>query len=468
MGYRKDSIWKAVDWWTIGLYLILLVCGWFSVCGASYDYGEPNFLDFGTRAGKQLMWMGCSLCLGFVLLMLEDKFYDTYAYLIYGILLLLLFGTIFNPHEIKGSRSWIVLGPVSLQPAEFAKFATALALAKFMGEYTFSMKRKKHMLAALGIILLPMVLIVLQKETGSALVYLSFFLVLYREGMTGSILFAGICAVVYFIVGVRFSADLMPDETTPWGAFSVWGLIVLLSGLLFYSYAKLHRRFACYILGVSGGVILLAVLFSCYVIPFNVVIVEMVLAAAIVLYLLYLYYRERLANYMYILVFTVGSAVFFYSIDYVFNNVLEAHQKIRIEVLLGITDDPAGAGYNVNQSKIAIGSGGFWGKGFLNGTQTKLKYVPEQDTDFIFCTVGEEQGFFGSALVLLLFTAFILRLMVLSERQTSRFGRVYGYCVLSIFFFHLFINIGMVLGVTPVIGIPLPFFSYGGLSLWGF
>lgn len=468
MGYRKDSIWKAVDWWTIGLYLILLVCGWFSVCGASYDYGEPNFLDFGTRAGKQLMWMGCSLCLGFVLLMLEDKFYNTYAYLIYGILLLLLFGTIFNPHEIKGSRSWIVLGPVSLQPAEFAKFATALALAKFMGEYTFSMKRKKHMLAALGIILLPMVLIVLQKETGSALVYLSFFLVLYREGMTGSILFAGICAVVYFIVGVRFSADLMPDETTPWGAFSVWGLIVLLSGLLFYSYAKLHRRFACYILGVSGGVILLAVLFSCYVIPFNVVIVEMVLAAAIVLYLLYLYYRERLANYMYILVFTVGSAVFFYSIDYVFNNVLEAHQKIRIEVLLGITDDPAGAGYNVNQSKIAIGSGGFWGKGFLNGTQTKLKYVPEQDTDFIFCTVGEEQGFFGSALVLLLFTAFILRLMVLSERQTSRFGRVYGYCVLSIFFFHLFINIGMVLGVTPVIGIPLPFFSYGGSSLWGF
>ena len=468
MGYRKDSIWKTVDWWTIGLYLALLVCGWFSVCGASYDYGEPDFFNLGTRAGKQLMWMGCSLGLGFVLLMLEDKFYDTYAYLIYGILLLLLFGTIFNPHEIKGSRSWIVLGPVSLQPAEFAKFATALALAKFMGEYTFSMKRKKHLLAVLGIILVPMILIVLQKETGSALVYLSFFLVLYREGMTGSILFAGICAVAYFIVGVRFSADWMPDDTTTWGAFSVWGLIVLLSALLFYSYAKLHRRSACYILGFSVGIILLSVLFSCYVIPFNVVIVEMVLAGAIVLYQLYLYYKERLANYLYILIFTIGSAVFFYSIDYVFNNVLEAHQKIRIEVLLGITDDPAGAGYNVNQSKIAIGSGGLWGKGFLNGTQTKLKYVPEQDTDFIFCTVGEEQGFFGSALVLLLFTAFILRLISLSERQTSRFGRVYGYCVLSIFFFHLFINIGMVLGVTPVIGIPLPFFSYGGSSLWGF
>ena len=192
------------------------------------------------------------------------------------------------------------------------------------------------------------------------------------------------------------------------------------------AYATLHPRFPCYILGVSGGVILLAVLFSCYVIPFNVVIVEMVLAAAIVLYLLYLYYRERLANYMYILVFTVGSAVFFYSIDYVFNNVLEAHQKIRIEVLLGITDDPAGAGYNVNQSKIAIGSGGFWGKGFLNGTQTKLKYVPEQDTDFIFCTVGEEQGFFGSALVLLLFTAFILRGRGTGSRSAAGCAQPHG------------------------------------------
>lgn len=468
MAYRKDSIWKTVDWWTIGLYLILLVCGWFSVCGASYNYGEPDFLDLGTRAGKQLMWIGCSLGLGFVLLMLEDKLYDTYAYLIYGILLLLLFATIFNPHEIKGSRSWIVLGPVSLQPAEFAKFATALALAKFMGEYTFSMKRKKHVLAVLGIILLPMILIILQRETGSALVYLSFFLMLYREGMTGSILFSGICAVAYFIVGVRFSADLMPDGVTSWGAFSVWGMIVVLSGVLVNSYCKHQRKSAVYILEIGIGTILLAVLFSYYVIPFNVVIVEIILSVSIVIYLVYLYYRERLANYVYILIFTVGSAVFFYSIDYVFNHVLEAHQKIRIEVLLGIKDDPAGAGYNVNQSKIAIGSGGFWGKGFLNGTQTKLKYVPEQDTDFIFCTVGEEQGFVGSAAVLLLFTAFILRLIALSERQTSRFGRVYGYCVLSIFFFHLFINVGMVLGVTPVIGIPLPFFSYGGSSLWGF
>ena len=188
----KDSLWKTVDWWTIALYVILVICGWFSVCGASYDYGDPDFLDITTRAGKQLMWIGCSLALGFVLLMLEDRLYDTYAYLVYGFMLLLLFGTIFNPHEIKGSRSWIVLGPVSLQPAEFAKFATALALAKYVGEFTFSMDKWRNMVVSLAIILVPMVLIVCQKETGSALVYLSFFLVLYREGMTGSILFAGV------------------------------------------------------------------------------------------------------------------------------------------------------------------------------------------------------------------------------------------------------------------------------------
>ena len=467
MAYTKDSLWKTVDWWTILLYLILITCGWFSVCGASYDYGEPNFLDFTTRAGKQLMWIGCSLGLGFVLLMLEHRLYDTYAYLIYGILLLLLFGTIFNPHEIKGSRSWIVLGPVSLQPAEFAKFATALALAKFMGEYTFSIHKMRHALIALGIILLPMILIILQRETGSALVYLSFFLVLYREGMPGSILLAGICAVVYFIVGIRFGEVPMPDEKTSWGEFSVFGLIILLSGILVSSYCK-QPRVVQYILLIGGGATLLGILFSCYVIPFDVAYLQYGLCVALVVWLILLYLRERMSNYFYIALFVIGSAVFFFSTDYVFNRILEPHQKIRIEVLLGMEDDPTGAGYNVNQSKIAIGSGGLLGKGFLNGTQTKLKYVPEQDTDFIFCTVGEEQGFLGSAAVLLLFTALILRIIHLAERQTSRFGRVYGYCVMSIFFFHLFINIGMVLGLTPVIGIPLPFFSYGGSSLWGF
>lgn len=468
MAYMKDSVWKNVDWWTVTLYLALVILGWFSVCGASYNYGEPDFFDFTTRAGKQLMWIGCSMILGFVLLMLEYRLYDTYAYLIYGFMILLLFGTIFNPHEIKGSRSWIVLGPVSLQPAEFAKFATALALGKYIGEYTFSMQRTRDILTSLAIILVPMTLIILQKETGSALVYLSFFLMLYREGMTGAVLFSGVCAVVFFIVGLRFGAVMMPDEMTTWGEFSVLTLVILLASLLVKLYGTPHSRASLYIFWTGGGTILLGSLFSCYVIPFNVCHLQLWLCGALVVYLILVYLRERLRNYLYVIVFTLCSVAFFFSTDYVFNKVLEPHQKVRIEVLLGMKDDPAGAGYNVNQSKIAIGSGGLFGKGFLNGTQTKLKYVPEQDTDFIFCTVGEEQGFVGSAAVILLFMALILRLIILAERQDTRFGRVYGYCVMGIFFFHLFINIGMVLGLTPVIGIPLPFFSYGGSSLWGF
>ncbi len=468
MGYRKDNLWSSVDWWTIGIYLVMVTCGWFSICGASYDYGEPNFFDFTTRAGKQLMWIGCSFGLGFVLLMLEERMYDTYAYLVYGILLLLLFGTIFNPHEIKGSRSWIVLGPVSLQPAEFAKFATALALGKYMGDFSFSMARWKNLATALAIILVPMGLIVCQKETGSALVYLSFFLVLYREGMTGSILFAGVCAVIYFIVGIRFNDVLMGDQCTSWGEFSVFCLVLLFSAVLVKAYCKNSREVVRNIVMYGGGVVVLGCFFSFYVIPFNMVYLLGTACVALGAYLIYLCFRERIYNYLYILLFSIGSIGFFYSADYVFDNILEAHQQVRIKVLLGMEDDPTGAGYNVNQSKIAIGSGGFTGKGFLNGTQTKLKYVPEQDTDFIFCTVGEEQGFVGSTAVILLFAVLIWRLIYLAERQTSRFGRIYGYSVLSIFFFHLFVNVGMVLGITPVIGIPLPFFSYGGSSLWGF
>ena len=468
MAYRKDSVFKNVDWWTILLYILLVICGWFSICGASYDYGDPNFFDFGLRSGKQLIWIACSLGLASVILSLDHRFFDTYAFLIFGILLLLLFATIFNPHEIKGSKSWIVLGPVSIQPAEFAKFGTALALAKFMGEYTYSMSNRKHLLATFAIILIPMCLIIMQKETGSALVYLSFFLMLYREGMSGAILFTGVCAVVYFIVGIRFSIVPMADEVTPWGEFAVLSLIIILASGLIWVYCKSGRRLAMivFVTGISG--IILGVLFSFYVIPFNMVYMLLVMIAVLFVTLIVFFLRERIYSYLYISVFVIGSAVFLFSTDYVFANVLEPHQKVRIEVLLGMKDDPSGAGYNVNQSKIAIGSGGLLGKGFLNGTQTKLKYVPEQDTDFIFCTVGEEQGFFGSSVVLLLYMTLILRLIFLAERQPTRFARVYGYSVMSIFFFHLFINVGMVLGLTPVIGIPLPFFFFFWSSLWGF
>ena len=464
---KRDSIWKSIDWTIIVVYLILVIFGWCSVCGASYEYGDYDLLDFSTRAGKQFVWIVCSFGLGFVLMMLDDALYDMFSYLIYIGLMLLLLVTIFIAPDTKGSRSWLILGSVSLQPAEFAKFATALALAKYMSAYSFTMKNWKNALMLAFLILLPMTLIICQRETGSALVYLAFFLMLYREGMPGVVLFSGICAVVYFVVGIRFADVMIADTPTPIGEFVVLSLVLLFVAGMVWVYEKCWQP-ARNLLAVSVGVLLVAYLVSAYVVPFNLVWVQWGLCALAVGYLIFLSLSDHRLSYFLIGLFALGSVCFLYSSDYFFNRVLEPHQQVRIKVVLGMEEDLAGTGYNVNQSKIAIGSGGLTGKGFLNGTQTKLKFVPEQDTDFIFCTVGEEEGFVGSAAVLLLFLILILRLIALAERQPSPFGRVYGYSVLSIFLFHLFINIGMVLGLTPVIGIPLPFFSYGGSSLWGF
>lgn len=464
---RNDSLWKTLDWVTIVIYLVLIVGGWFSVCGASYDYGDRDFLDFSTRTGRQFVWIICSFSLGFVLLMLEDRMYDVFSYLIYIGMILLLVVTIFIAPDTKGSRSWLVMGPVSLQPAEFAKFATALALAKYMNSYSFNINKEKSAFILGGLILLPMLLIIGQRETGSALVYLAFFLMLYREGMPGVILFSGLCAVVYFVVGIRFDEVYIADTPTPIGESVVLLLVLLFSGGMVWVYRK---KWAPTRNIIGGGVLILLIAYfiSEYLIPFNLVWVEWVLCIVTIGYLFFLALGERNRTYLLIGLFAIGSIGFLYSANYVFDNILEPHQQTRIKVVLGLEEDLTGAGYNVNQSKIAIGSGGLTGKGFLNGTQTKLKYVPEQDTDFIFCTVGEEQGFVGSAAVLVGFLVLILRLIALSERQPTTFGRVYGYSVVSIFLFHLFINVGMVLGLTPVIGIPLPFFSYGGSSLWGF
>ena len=464
---KQPSVLRSLDWWTIGIYLALLAFGWISVCGASYTYGETDIFSLGTRSGMQIVWIGTSLVLGFVLLMLDDRFYDTFAYVIYAMLLLLLFITIFNPHEIKGSRSWLVLGPLRLQPAEFAKFATALAVAKLMSTYGFAMSQWKHFATAAGVVLLPMLFIVGQRETGSALVYLSFFLMFYREGMPGGILFTGVAMVIYFVVGIKFEETLLWDTPTSVGKFTVLLLVQLFASGMVYTYCQ-DRAKALQLAGGCVGITLLALLFSEFVIPFDIVWVQLLASAVLIGYLVYEGLSSRITSYILIALFSIGSVIFFYSADYVLNNVMEPHQRVRINVLLGLDEDLSGAGYNVHQSEIAIGSGGLRGKGFLNGTQTKLKFVPEQDTDFIFCTVGEEEGFIGSAGVLLLFLALILRLIKLAERQPFKFGRVYGYCVLSIFLFHVFINVGMVLGLTPVIGIPLPFFSYGGSSLWGF
>jgi rod shape determining protein RodA len=285
--------------------------------------------------------------------------------------------------------------------------------------------------------------------------------------MPGSILFTAVATVVYFVVGIRYQDVMLTANTTSVGKFSVLLLIQLFTSGLTYVYCP-DKRDAWKMLLLSVGSTVLAVLFALYIIPFDVVWVQYAVLAVLVGYLVWTGLGARLRNYFWIALFAVGSLLFFSMADYGLNHVLQPHQRTRINVLLGLEQDLRGAGYNVHQSEIAIGSGGLEGKGFLNGTQTKLKYVPEQDTDFIFCTVGEEEGFVGSAGVLLLFLALILRLIHLAERQPYAFGRVYGYCVLSIFLFHVFINVGMVLGLTPVIGIPLPFFSYGGSSLWGF
>ncbi len=463
-GKRSVSVLRNIDWWTVLIYIALLSFGWISVCGASYSYEEPDIFSLSTRSGMQIVWIGTSIVLGFVILMLDDRFYDTFSFIIYGLLLLLLFATIFNPHSIKGSRSWLVMGPLRLQPAEFAKFATALALSKLMSTYGYNIKNWKHFAATLAVILLPMLCIVLQRETGSALVYLAFFLMFYREGMTGSILFVGVAAVVYFVVGIRYAEVYFPGTITSVGKFTVMLLIQAFSIGMAWVYCDGRKALRMALCGF--GITLFSLLFL--KLPFDIVYIQLAVTAVLIGYLVWEGLGSRIRAYFFIALFALGSVVFFYGADFIMNNVLETHQRSRINVLLGLDEDLRGAGYNVHQSEIAIGSGGLEGKGFLNGTQTKLKFVPEQDTDFIFCTVGEEEGFLGSAGVLLLFLALILRLIHLSERQPYRFARVYGYSVVSIFLFHVFINVGMVLGLTPVIGIPLPFFSYGGSSLWGF
>lgn len=470
MAYTKNNgigILRSLDWWTIIIYLLLLAFGWMSVCGASYSFEDTDLLSLSSRSGMQIVWIGTSICLGFIILMMDDRFFDTFGFVIYIALLLLLFATIFNPHEIKGSRSWLVLGPLRLQPAEFAKFATALAAAKLMSAYGFTLSRTRDFLLACMIVITPMLLIIGQKETGSALVYLSFFLMFYREGMPGAILFTGVAMIAYFVVGTRYEATMLWSLPTSLGTFLVMLMIQLFTIGMAHLGSK-KRLPVRQMLLVTIVATTIALLVSKFIYAFDIVWVQLAVTIYIIVTLLYQALRERMRKYLLFAVFSIGSLAFFYSSSYVLNNILQHHQRERINVLLGLKEDLSGAGYNVHQSQIAIGSGGLRGKGFLNGTQTKLKYVPEQDTDFIFCTVGEEEGFLGSAGVLLLFLALLLRLIHVAERQPFKFGRIYGYCVLSIFMFHLFINVGMVLGLTPVIGIPLPFFSYGGSSLWGF
>ena len=464
--YKNVSIKYALDWTTIFYYVVLVLMGWVSIYGASYNFDQASIFDFSQRAGKQFLWILTAFSIGGVLLLIDSKMYNIFAYFIYVGAVLLLIITIFVAHDIKGSRSWLVLGPISFQPAELAKMATALALAKFMSAYNYKLKTWKDLIPLGLIIFIPFALIILQNETGTALVYIAFLLMLYREGMNGIVLLIVTFAVALFITIIKLSIIPIQIDHGTLGMVLGMGLIMLVQFIYAIYFARNRQEAFILLAGTVVVAITSYVLNIWYYVNYNYVAIFCVLSSCIYWMFIELFYRYR--KYWFLVFFSFGSVLFGISADYLFTKVLEEHQQIRIKVLLNMEDAPLGAGYNVNQSKIAIGSGGFFGKGFLNGTQTKLKFVPEQDTDFIFCTVGEEHGFVGSVLVLFVYWLLLMRILRMAERQHDPFSRVYAYCVASIFFFHLMINIGMVLGIMPVIGIPLPFFSYGGSSLWGF
>ncbi len=462
----NTNLLRSVDWFTIVLYLILVIAGAVSIYAATYDYDKASMFDLSEYSGKQFLWAALSFLIGFSLLLIDRRIYEAYAYPLYGFMILLLIVTSFLAPDIKGSRSWLVLGPVSLQPAEFAKTATALALAKLLSTYGFSLNGWRNYAIALGIIMLPILCIILERETGTALVYTALVFVLYREGMSGFVLFAALMAVVYFVVVLKFAAITFMGIPLGMVIAFITVMTLIVGMLLLYCRSWILGRNVLigYLVAaaIAGGLMLAGINVNGYAFFLAVIILSLI-------YLLWgMLHDINLKKVLMTVCFAAASVLFLFMVNIAFNNVLEPHQQQRIKVTLGIEEDLRGAGYNVNQSKIAIGSGGVTGKGFLQGTQTKLKYVPEQHTDFIYCTIGEEQGFIGSVAVLVLFLALILRIITLAERNHSTFARVYAYCVASYLIFHLAINIGMVIGLCPVIGIPLPFFSYGGSSLWGF
>ena len=464
---RNDaaSTFRNLDWATIAIYIIMVFAGMVSIYAASYDFDNASMLSFDEFSGKQLRWILLSFGIGIILLLVDTRMYETYAYPIYVVLVILLAITPVIAPDIKGSHSWLKLGPVSLQPAEFAKFATALALAKLFSSYHFDLNAKaSNYFRALIIIFIPIVLILLQNETGSALTFLALFFVLYREGMSGLVLFAALFSVVIFVVAIKYTESTVMGMET--GTFAVLLLIQAVMVGMTAIHARCLETGRNLLLGFIAIGIIEAVLSLCGVgVPGLIVNIAAIAAACIYAAIEAIRYRRPK---LYVTCATALLALtFLFSVGAVFDN-LKYHQKLRIQVALGIVEDLRNAGYNVNQSKIAIGSGGWFGKGFLEGTQIKYGFVPERHTDFIFCTVGEEWGFLGTLTVLTLLCLLILRLMRMGERQQEPFGRIYCYCVAAILLFHVLVNVGMTIGLMPVMGIPLPFMSYGGSSLIAF
>ncbi|MBI2269318.1 MAG: rod shape-determining protein RodA [Bacteroidetes bacterium] len=396
-----NRLFANVDWITVGIYLALILMGWGNIYAAVYNEDHANIFDISQKYGKQMLWICTAFVIAIIILIIDSEFYTAFSFPVYAISILSLLLVLVIGKEVKGSKSWIYFGNTGVQPAEFAKFAVNLALAKFLSRMNIKMTDLSTKIYSTIIILLPMLIIILQHETGVALVYAAYIFVLYREGLSGNFLLLGVSAIILFIVSLLFNK------------YYVIAALAVLAIIAFLLVKKKRNNIL-------------------------VIIVSLIITSGIVL-----------------------------GTDFAFRK-LEGYQKTRINVFLGKEMDKNKTGYNVNQAKIAIGSGGFLGKGYLEGTQTKFDFVPEQDTDFIFCTVGEEWGFLGSTAIIGLFITLIIRIIFMAERQRSPFSRIYGYGVASIFFFHLMINVGMTIGLAPVIGIPLPFFSYGGSSLWSF
>jgi len=446
---------KGIDKITLLIYIVLVAFGWINIYAVNIDPEATKLFDTSQEYFKQLIWIGVAILTIGIIMLIDSKFFVEFSYILYGIGILLLISVIFFGVEINNTKSWFRLGSISFQPVEVAKVATSLTIAYFMSRFGFSFKKTMSVIK-LGLIwFLPIIIIILQNDTGSALVFFSFFIVFFREGLSPYIIILGIIAIIIFVLTLlisNFTIILMLGITLFLALFikglkkdtfitmaivtSVFGI----SFMIIYAIKGVSSLGSAFLIGLASGSI----------------------------FLIYKSIVKRIKFIgAYLFIFWC-SLLFTYSADFLTEDILNDYQRTRIMVMLGIEEDPLGAGYNVNQSKIAIGSGGLTGKGFLQGTQTKFNFVPEQSTDFIFCTVGEEWGFAGTAAVVVLFLVLLIRIVYLAEQQHSDFSRIFGYCVASIFFFHCVVNIGMTIGLAPVIGIPLPFFSYGGSSLWGF
>ncbi|MBV5312295.1 MAG: rod shape-determining protein RodA [Prolixibacteraceae bacterium] len=441
---------------TISIYLAMMFIGWINIYAAVYNEEHKSIFDMTQQYGKQLMWIGAALFIAMLMINTDSKFFVSFAFPIYVIIIFILMLVPLIGTTINGAKSWIQIGSFLLQPSEFMKMATSLALARYISSYNFKMHSYKSLLTLAGIILVPVGLIFLQNDTGSALVFGVFLLVLYREGLNGIVLFFS------FLIALVFILTMVLD---PIITVSILTIAVLVINHLMKKKIQRTLIAAGLFLGIFGILYLINYLLQGTIKPVYFLLIAAILTSALTFIWAFVLRKRSL---MIMIAIYLGSVLFAVSVDYVFHNIMEQHQRDRINELLGIQSDLHGAGYHVNQSKIAIGSGGFFGKGFLQGTQTKFDFVPEQSTDFIFCTVGEEWGFLGTMTVIGLFMGLLMRLIFLAERNRSKFSRVYGYCVATILFFHFAVNIGMTIGLAPVIGIPLPFFSYGGSSLWSF